>query len=106
MFDIRPGVNNDPKFKVRFVAKGFSQVKDRDYDETFSPTAKLVSLRTLLQLSANKNMMIHSMDVKAAYLNADIDFDLYVSQPEGYEIFDNFGNKLVCKLHKSLYGLR
>ena len=106
VYDIRPGVENNPKFKARFVAKGFSQVKDRDFNETFAPTAKLTSLRMLLQMAAQQDLLLHTMDVKAAYLNAEIDFDLYVSQPEGYEIYSDNGEKLVCKLNRSLYGLR
>ena len=106
VYDIKPGIGNIPKYKARFVAKGFSQVKERDFDETFSPTAKLTSLRTMLQISAQHDMILHTMDVKAAYLNADLDFELYINQPEGYEIYSNEGVKLVCKLNKSLYGLK
>ena len=45
MYDVRPGLNNSPKYKARFVAKGYTQVKDRDFSETFAPTAKLTSLK-------------------------------------------------------------
>ena len=45
VYDVRPGLNNSPKYKARFVAKGYTQVKDRDFSETFAPTAKLTSLK-------------------------------------------------------------
>ena len=65
----------------------------------------MTSLRTFLQVAANKKLEVHSMDVKTAFLNADIDYEIYVKQPEGYEVTK--GDKpLYCKLKKSLYGLK
>ena len=81
-------------------------MKDINYKGTFAPTAKLTTLRTLLKVSANLEMSIHQMDVKTAYLNAEIDSEIYVKQPEGYEVMDNDGNVLYCRLKKSLYGLK
>ena len=89
------------------MAKGFTQVYGTDYFETFSPTAKLTSIRTLMQVSVQYDLILHQMDVKTAYLNAPIDCQIYVKQPEGYEVSDNNNSReaLVCKLNKSLYGL-
>ena len=92
--------------KARFVAKGFTQRKDIDYDETFSSTACLTSIRVLLQIAINHKYEIHQLDVKSAYLNADLDHDIYIHQPKGFEKFDEFGNPLVMKLKKALYGLK
>ena len=92
--------------KARFVAKGFTQRKDIDYDETFSPTARLTSIRVLLQLAINHGYKIRQLDVKSAYLNADLDYDIYIYQPKGFEKLDGNGNPLVMKLKKSLYGLK
>ena len=64
------------------------------------------SIRVLIQHAAQNNMVVHQMDVKAAYLNATIDCDIYVEQPKGYEKVGKNGEKLVCKLNKSLYGLK
>ena len=94
------------QFKARFVAKGCSQKADIDYHEIFSPTANMTSIRTLMQLAVDKKMGVHQMDVKSAYLNAPIDVEIYVQQPQGYEIKDKDGNPLVWKLNKSLYGLK
>ena len=101
---LRP--NGEEKYKARFVAKGYSQVPGIDYHETFSPTARISSVRMLMQLAVQEGMVVHQMDVKTAYLNAPIDCELYMEQPEGYERKGPNGEKLVCKLKKSLYGLK
>jgi hypothetical protein len=97
---------NEVKFKARYVAKGFSQVENIDYEETFSPTAQMSSLRMFIQAAVDRDMSIQQMDVKSAYLNAPIDCELYVKQPKGYQVFDKNGHELVWKLKKSLYGLK
>ena len=106
VFQVKPGPNGEEKFKARYVAKGYSQVKDIDYKETFAPTARMSTLRTLLNVSVHENLMVHQMDVKTAYLNAPIDYEIFVEQPEGFEEKDCVGNTLYCKLNKSLYGLK
>jgi len=106
VYQVKPGPNGKEKFKARYVAKGYSQVKNIDYRETFAPTARMSTLRALLDVAVQKDMVIHQMDVKTAYLHADIDHEIYVEQPEGYEEKDSAGNVLYCKLKKSLYGLK
>ena len=91
-------------YKARFVAKGFSQIQGVDYHESFSPTAKLTSIRLLVNLAIDENLVIHSMDVKSAYLNAKLDCDVYMEQPEGFKV--GTGSDMVLKLNKSLYGLK
>ena len=93
-------------FKARYVAKGYSQIPEIDYQETFALTARISSIRTLLQRVVQNDMIIHQMDVKTAYLNAPIDCELYMEQPEGFEEHGENGEKLICKLNKSLYGLK
>ena len=78
-----------------------------EYNETFAPTAKLTSVRMLMQIAARHNMDVIHMDVRSAFLHADLGgFDLYVKPPEGFESYDSEGNLMVCKLNKSLYGLK
>ena len=60
----------------------------------------------LMQISIQDNMIVHQMDVETAYLHADIDYEIYLEQPEGFEIYDDYGEKLVCKLNKAIYGLK
>ena len=102
-------VKKDPEgntlHKARFVAKGYSQVQGSDYSETFAPTPKMSTIRMLMQISAENNLTVHQMDVKTAYLNAPIDCEVYLTQPEGFEVKQG-DVKLVWRLHKSLYGLK
>ena len=106
VFDIKSGVNNEPRYKARYVAKGFSQIPEIDYTDTFAPTARIMSIRILLQLSAQYNMTLYTLDFHTAYLNANIDKEIYVEQPKGYAEKSSDGQKLVWKLNKSLYGLK
>ena len=92
------------KYKSRLVAQGYSQKQGIDYTEVFAPVVKHESLRTLLAIANQFDMDVHQMDVNSAYLNGDIDADIYMKQPEGY-IDPNHPNK-VCKLRKGLYGLK
>ena len=94
------------KYKARLVAKGYSQRAGIDYDETFAPVAKFTSIRMLLALAAHYDFEVHQMDVHTAFLNGDLDVDIYMQQPEGYTSGSNGGQQLVCKLQKSLYGLK
>jgi hypothetical protein len=106
VFAVKIGPNSEQKFKARYVAKGYLQIENIDYKETFSPTARITSVRMLMQLSIQSDYVVHQMDVKTAYLNADIDCEIYVEQPDGFVKNNKRGEKLVCKLKKSLYGLK
>lgn len=113
--------------KARLVAKGFAQRPGIDFHETFAPVARLSSLRTLIALAAESNMEILQLDITTAYLNGEIDVDIYMETPELLEemlhrithdesdpvLISKATNMLrqlkegrVCKLKKSLYGLR
>ncbi|KAJ9558488.1 hypothetical protein OSB04_013102 [Centaurea solstitialis] len=91
-------------FKARLVAKGFTQTDGIDYDETFSPVAMLKSIRILMAIAAYFNYEIWQMDVKTAFLNGKLTEDVYMEQPEGFE--DPKNPNKVCKLLKSIYGLK
>ena len=94
------------KYKARLVAKGYSQQAGIDFGETFAPVAKFTSIRMLLALAAHYDFEVHQMDVRSAFLNGDLDVDIYMQQPEGYTDGSSGGQQLVCKLQKALYGLR
>eukprot|EP00794_Sanderia_malayensis_P017213 gene17213-18934_t len=107
VYALKQGKNpEEVKYKARYVARGFTQVHGLDYEETYSPTARLTPIRMLLQKATNEKLHLRQMDVKGAYLNASIDKDIYVQQPPGYEQTDGNGYKLTCNLRKSLYGLK
>lgn len=103
VYSIKSGPNGEDKYKARYVAKGYSQIPDIDYFETFSPTARITSIRALIQYAVQNNLMVHQMDVKSAFLNAEIDCELFVEQPEGYEVTSKSGKRLVLKLKKNHY---
>ncbi|KAL8104523.1 hypothetical protein AgCh_028663 [Apium graveolens] len=91
-------------YKARLVAKGFKQRQGIDFDETFSPVALLKSIQILLAIAAYYGYEIWQMDVKTAFLNGELEEEVYMSQPEG---FLSKGNEhLVCKLLRTIYGLR
>ena len=92
--------------KARYVARGFSQKDGIDYDETFAPVISFTSLRVLLSLAAEFNMELAQVDIDTAYLYGDIDKELYLAQPEGFEKIGKHGEQLVCRLRKSIYGLK
>ena len=92
------------RYKTRLVAKGFTQKAGIDYEETFSPVVRYTSIRTLLAVVNQLDLELHQMDVSTAFLNGELSEDIYMSQPEGY--IQKGKEKLVCKLNKSLYGLK
>src|ERR1041384_7601166 len=90
--------------KARLVAKRFRQVQGIDYNETFSPVAMLKSVRIVLAIAAFFDYEIWQMDVKTAFLNGDIEEELYMMQPKGF--VDPKDADKVCKLQRSIYGLK
>lgn len=92
------------RYKARLVAQGFNQQQGADYDETFSPVVRMESFRTLVALSTQHNLQLHHVDVNTAYLNGVLEEEVYMRQPEGYT--DPEQKHLVCKLSKSIYGLK
>jgi hypothetical protein len=104
VFKIKHGVHGEvERYKAIVMARGFTQTYGVDYNETFALVAKFVSIHCILALAAIEDMEIHQMDVKITFLNGDLEKEIYMEQPEG---FTQEGEHLVCKLHKSLHGLK
>jgi Reverse transcriptase (RNA-dependent DNA polymerase)/Retrotransposon gag protein/Integrase core domain/Chromo (CHRromatin Organisation MOdifier) domain/GAG-pre-integrase domain len=91
------------RYKARLVAKGYTQRYGIDYEETYAPVAKSTSIRVVLSIGAVLNLEIHQMDVKTAFLNGDLDEEIYMTIPQGIKVSSP---ELVCKLNRTLYGLK
>lgn len=89
------------RYRARLVAKGCSQRKGLDFNETYSPVSKLSTLRILLSIANQYRFHIHQMDFKTAFLNGDLSETIYMKQPPAFE-----ENQKVCKLNKTIYGLK
>jgi hypothetical protein len=92
------------KYKARFVACGFSQKEGIDYEETFALIARYTSIKTIIALAAKMKWKLHQMYVKTAFLNGVIKEEVYIEQPQGFEVEDRKTH--VCKLKKALYELK
>jgi len=90
------------RYKTRPVIQGFEQQARIDYNETFAPVARLQSLRMMLAFTVIHDWEIDQMDVVTTFLNSKVDGDVYMALPQGIES----GEPQVCKLRKSLYGLK
>ena len=92
------------KYKARLVAKGYVQRHGVDYDEVFAPVARIETIRMVISLAASRGWEIHHLDVKTVFLHGESKEEVYVNQPEGFEIKGK--EEKVYKLNKALYGLK
>ncbi|KAL8124948.1 hypothetical protein AgCh_012574 [Apium graveolens] len=90
--------------KARLVAKGYSQHEGIDYDETYAPVARLEAIKIFLAYAAHKKFKVFQMEVKSAFLNGELEEEVYVEQPPGF-VDPKFPNH-VYRLDKALYGLK
>ena len=100
----RDSKGNIERHKARLVAKGFTQIDGVHYKETFSPVSKKDSFRIIMALVAHYDLELHQMDVKNAFLNENLEEEVYMDQPEGFAIKEK--EHMVCKLKKSIHGLK
>ena len=76
------------KYKARFVARGFSQKEGIDYEETFAPVVRYTSIRAIMALASMMKWDLQQMDVKTTFLNGVIEEEVYIEQPQGFEVED------------------
>ena len=104
IFKIKKDANgNIERYKARLVALGNRQVPGVDYDEVYAPTSKHTTLRALMAVVAEQDLELHQMDIKTAFLNGELEEEIYMKQPPGYE---QGGHGIGCRLQKAIYGLR
>lgn len=94
----------EARFKARLVACGYAQLYGIDYLDTYSPVVKHYSIRFVLALSAVLDLDMIQLDIKTAFLNGVLEEEIYMKLPEGFALLGREND--VCKLHKSLYGLK
>ena len=105
VYKVKVGANGVvERYKARLVAQGFSQKFGLDYDETFCPVVRGESVRAVIALAAERGLMLHQLDVTTAFLNGTLEEEVYMKQPEGFVVDGK--EDMVCKLHKSIYGLK
>lgn len=95
------------RYKARIVAKGYNQLEGIDFTDTFSPVAKIVIVKILLSLVVSFGWSLAQMDINNAFLNGDLFEEVYMSLHLGYyQDTSSSTRPLVCKLNKSIYGLK
>jgi hypothetical protein len=104
VYKLKEEDGGEKRYKARLVVKGFAQKKGIDFDEIFSPVVKMTSIRTILSLVAVEDLHLEQLDVKTTFLHGDLEEEIYMQQPQGYEVKGK--ENLVCRLKKSLYGLK
>jgi hypothetical protein len=103
VFRIKHDANgNVASYKARYVARGYAQQPGVDFHETYAPVARIKTLRFILSLAAQLDLNLYQVDVASAYLHGELEEEIFMEQPEGF----SKGRNLVCRLKKSLYGLK
>ena len=92
------------RLKARLVAKGYAQTYGVDYSDTFPPVAKMTYVRLFISLVATHNWDLYQLDIKNTFLHGDLQEEVYMEQPLGFVAQGEIGK--VCRLRKSLYGLK
>ena len=90
--------------KVRLVCKGYEQVEGIDFDKTFAPVARMEAIWMFLAYACSRKIKVYQMDVKLAFLNGELEEEVYIEQPEGFLLSQK--EDYVCRLKKALYGLK
>jgi hypothetical protein len=99
----RDAQGNIERYKSRLVAKGFLQKQGVDFEKVYAPVNKHTTLKALLAIVAQQDLELHQLDVKTTFLNGELEEEIYMQQPQGYE---QGGSNIVCRLLRTLYRLQ
>lgn len=94
------------KYKARLVIRGFKDSNSYDLKETYAPVSRLTLVRTVLAMINYYDLEVCQLDVKTAFLNGTIEDEIFMEIPDGMNLLKEIRQSKVCKLHRSLYGLR
>lgn len=98
----RDGDGKIVRHKARLVAKGYTQRYGIDYEETYAPVVRYTTIRLLMAIAMQQGLKIHQMDAVTAFLQGDLDEEIYLEQPDGF----SDGSNRVCRLNRAIYGLK
>ncbi|CAI7850201.1 unnamed protein product [Closterium sp. NIES-53] len=104
IFSVKRPPGSPPAFKVRYVARGFSQRQGVDFFQTFSPTPKMTTLRALLHVAAQRDYELHSLDFSTAFLQGSLHEEIWLRRPPGFT--GSFPAGTLWSLRRPVYGLR
>lgn len=104
VYRLNEGDGGKKRYKAKIVVKGFAQKKGIYFNEIFSSVVKMTYLRTILSLVAMEDLHLEQLDVKKTFLHGDLEEEIYMDQPQGYEVKGK--EEFVCRLKKILYGLK
>ena len=104
VYTVKMRPNGQDRLKIRFVAKRYTKQYSSYYYDTFSPVAKIASVCLLLFMAAMRSWPLSQLDINNVFLHGDIAEEVYMEQPPSFVTQEKFG--LVCKLRRSLYGLK
>jgi hypothetical protein len=104
VYKLKEEYGGKTRYKDRLVVKGFAQKKGIDFDEIISLIVKMTSIRTILNLVAVEDLHLEQLDVKTAFLHGDLEEEIYMQHPQGYEV--KAKENLVCRLKKIFHGLK
>jgi hypothetical protein len=90
--------------KARLVCKGYTQVLGIDFEDTFSPVARIEAIKLILAYACSNNIKVYHMDVKSSFLNNYLEEEVYIEKLEGFQLSEK--ENYVCRLKKDLYGLK
>ncbi|CAL4126344.1 unnamed protein product, partial [Meganyctiphanes norvegica] len=84
VYTVKNEVDGSIRYKARWVGKGFAQTWGVNYHDTYAPMSRMTTIRIMMQLTIQNGYIAHQLDISTAYLNAELDCEIYIEPPKGY----------------------